>query len=69
MGKATRVQILEESDYISHSTDTLGKDIMQLFSLHLWVNSRANWVLQFWSGNQSRKMEIEFKSLKVHFKK
>ena len=32
----------------------LGKVWIQLFSLQLWVNSRADWVLQPWWGNQSR---------------
>ena len=30
---------------------TLGKVWIQLFSLELWVNSRADWVLQPWWGN------------------
>ena len=29
----------------------LGKVWIQLFSLHIWVNSRADWVLQPWWGN------------------
>ena len=29
----------------------LGKVWIQLFSLQLWVNSRADWVLQPWWGN------------------
>ena len=29
----------------------LGKVWIQLFSLQLWVNSRADWVLQLWCGN------------------
>ena len=29
----------------------LGKVWIQLFSLQLWVNSRADWVLQPWLGN------------------
>ena len=31
----------------------LGKVWIQLFSLQLWVNSRADWVLQPWGGNYS----------------
>ena len=34
---------------------TLGKVWIQLFSLQLWVNSRADWVLQPWWGNYSRR--------------
>ena len=34
---------------------SLGKVWIQLFSFQLWVNSRADWVLQLWCGNQSRK--------------
>ena len=30
---------------------TLGKVSIQLFSLQLWVNSRADWILQPWWGN------------------
>ena len=33
----------------------LGKVWIQLFSLQLWVNSRADWVLQPWWGNLSRR--------------
>ena len=33
----------------------LGKEWIQLFSLQLWVNSMADWVLQHWWGNQSRR--------------
>ena len=39
MDTVTRVQILDENDCISHSTNTLGKVWIQLFSLQLWVNS------------------------------
>ena len=46
---ATRVQILAETDCISHSTNTLmGKVWIQLFSLQLWGNSRTDCVLQPW---------------------
>ena len=33
----------------------LGKVWIQLFFLQLWVNSRADWVVQPWWGNKSRK--------------
>ena len=33
----------------------LGKVLIQLFSLQLWVNSRTDWVLQPWWGNLSRR--------------
>ena len=33
----------------------LGKVLIQLFSLQLWVNSRTDWVLQRWWGNKSRR--------------
>ena len=33
----------------------LGKEWIQIFSLHLWVNSRADWVLQPCWGNYSRR--------------
>ena len=42
MDTVTRVQMLDETDCISHSTNTLGQGMIQLFSLHLWVNSRAD---------------------------
>ena len=32
----------------------LGKVWIQLFSLQLWLNSRADWILQPWWGNWSR---------------
>ena len=39
----TRVQILDETDCISHSTNTLGKGMNPAM-----VNSRADWVPQPW---------------------
>ncbi len=42
---ATRVQFLDETDCISHGTNTLGKG-MNPISLPPWVNSRKDWVLQ-----------------------
>ena len=42
MNTGTRVQILDEAAYISHSANTLGKVWIQLFSLQLWVNSEAD---------------------------
>ena len=38
MDTVTRIQILDETNCISHSTNTLGK----LFSFQLWINSWAN---------------------------
>ena len=40
---AIRVQILDKTDCISHSTNTLGKGMNPIIlSLQLWVNSRAD---------------------------
>ena len=36
-----------------------GKVWIQLFSLQLWVNNRANWYLQFWYDNRFRKMKTQ----------
>ena len=35
-------------DFITHSTYILGKDMNPIYSLQLWVNSSADWVLQPW---------------------
>ena len=32
----------------------LGKIYIQLFSLNLWLNSRVNWALYPWHGNQDK---------------
>ena len=40
MDTVTRVQILDETEYIA--LIPLGKVLIQLFSLQLWVNSRAD---------------------------
>ena len=48
MDTATRVQILDETDCISHCTNTLGEGMNPIILLQLWVNSRADWVLQPW---------------------
>ena len=48
---ATRFQILDQADCISHSTKTLGKGMNIIILLQLWVNSRVDWVLQPWWGN------------------
>ena len=45
MDKLNRVQILDEVDYISFCTNTLGKDRNPMFSLQLWLNNTAGWVL------------------------
>ena len=37
---------------------SLGKVWIQIFSLQLWVNSRADWLLQPWFSNQSRWTKI-----------
>ena len=50
MDMERRVQILNEADSISHNTNTLGKGMNPIISLHLWVNSTAdvkkdqNWI-------------------------
>ena len=40
MNTVTGVQILDETDCISHSTNTLGKAMNPIIFLQLWVNSR-----------------------------
>ena len=55
MDTATRVQILDEVNSISHKLIPLGKVWIQLFSLQLWVNSREDLVLLLWLGNQPRR--------------
>ena len=47
MDTATRIPILNETDCISHNTNTLGKGMNPII-LQLWVNSRADWVIQLW---------------------
>ena len=42
MDTVIRVQIRDENVCISHSTNTLWKVCIQLFSLQLWVNSGAD---------------------------
>ena len=46
----------------------LGKAWIQLSSLQLWVNSRADCVLQPWWGNSSRRRKTEFKPVKLRLK-
>ena len=49
MDTATRVQILDQTNCISHSTNTLGKKYeSSYYPSQLWVNSWADWVLQPW---------------------
>ena len=43
MDTVTQVQILDETDCISHSTNTLGKGMNPIILLQLWINSRAVW--------------------------
>ena len=38
---------------------------IQLFYLWLWVNNRADWALDTWYGNQSRKRKTEFEPVKL----
>ena len=47
---------------------SFGKIWVPLFSLHFLVNRRADWVLQLWLGNQSRRRKTVFKHVKLHFK-
>ena len=43
MDTATRVQILDETDCILHSTNTIGKSMNPIIlPPQLWVNSRAD---------------------------
>ena len=48
MDTVTRVQILDETDCISHSTNTLGKGMNPVILPPPRVNSRTDWVLQPW---------------------
>ena len=56
MNTATRVQIHGRGCFVFHKAlIPLEKAWIQLFSYQLWVNSRADWALHPWYGNQSRK--------------
>ena len=47
----------------------LGKVWIQLFSFQLWLNSRADWVLQPWLGNYSkRRKTVSSNLLKLRLK-
>ena len=39
---------------------------IELSSLQLWINSRANWVLQPWWGNQSRRRKMLYSRTHIH---
>ena len=41
---------------------------IQLFFLQLWANSKADWVLQPWLGNQCRRKKTEFKPVNLCLK-
>ena len=56
------IPILDETDCISHSTNTLGKGMNPII-LPPWVNSRTDWILQPWWGQNS-----EFKPVKLRLK-
>ena len=69
MDTATRVQILDETDCISHSTNALRKGMNPIILPQLWVNSRTDWVLQPWWGNYSRRRKnSEFKPVELRLK-
>ena len=46
----------------------LGKVWIQLFSLQLWINSRADWVLQFGEATGLGEGKSEFKPVKLRLK-
>ena len=50
-----QVQNLDKTVCISSSMIHLGTVYIDLFSLQIWVNSRADWALYPWYGNQSRR--------------
>ena len=50
-GHNDRVQILDEADCISHSTNTLGKGMNLIILPPAMGNGRTDWVLQPWWGN------------------
>ena len=52
---ATQVQILDKTDCISHSTNTLGKAMNPIILPPAMGNSRTDWVLQPWWGNLFRR--------------
>ena len=46
----------------------LEKVFMQIFSLRLWIDSRANWDLLPWYGNWSWRKITEFRLVKLHLR-
>ena len=55
---------------VFHITQILsGKVLIQLSSLQLWMNSREDWVLWPWLGNQSRKRKNCIQTCKTPLKK
>ena len=62
----TWVQILDEADCINIALIPLEKAWIQLFSLHLRVNSRVD--ISPWLGNQSWRKKTEFKPIKLCLK-
>ena len=59
MDIVTQVQILNEAVCILHSANNLSKSMIQLFSLHIWVNSRAECAFKTYYGNQSQRKKSE----------
>ena len=52
-----RVRVLNEVVYIFYCANTLGKVGTQLFTLQLWINSRADYALLSWYGNWEGKFK------------
>ncbi len=68
MDTATRVKILDETDCISHSTNTLGEGMNPIILPLAMGKYRTDQVLQPWRGNQSKRRKTEFKPVKLRLK-
>ena len=70
MDIATQVQTLDNTVCISQSADTLGKGMNSIIHPpnQARENSRANWALQLWYSNQSRRRKTECSPVKLLLK-
>ena len=62
MNLATRIQVLNEGICLWHNVNTSGKKVwIQRFPLHLWVNSRVDWLfnLGMETGLKEGKLRIQ----------
>ena len=68
MEPITRVQILDESVCIFHTSNTIKKSMNLIFLFQFWVNNRTTWVLCSWLDNQSWRRKIWFQTTFILFK-